>query len=359
MIKRVIASIVHDPCLYSSINLADEDYRGFLVQFLQSAINHQVVALDEAGHIRSLLVEQVSKIRNKWPEVGALAEESLRRKFSFSSSEQTRMITELVSPWLEDCTNPQQIGQLATLSLTGQCHVDGVVVSKETAIIADCAELPASERSKVRKLSGAGGLTLNDGEPLLGRSRVETEEKWFDPILKWGETVTLVDKQIGAAFKSRNNKWSNWKNFRLTIDWLYRCWSKHNLVPRRWFEVITHPARDETGRMDEPSTDIAASIWQDIGKHSNMRVTIVKEGDAARDKRGGGDVLHERYVNSMPMDFTLSVGRGFDLLKEGEGDIITQACTVSILSTHPQDLSVVLGLRKSGATYPEKQVRAL
>jgi hypothetical protein len=354
MIMRAVAATVHDPSLYSSDTMDDEDYRDYLRQFLKLATNQHVVALDGAGIIHKLLVERVSEIRQRWPDLGALVEESLRRKHIFASGEQTKRIAEQVSP-LFACANVMQKGQLTALSLAGEIHVDEVVVSKETEGLASCADsMSITERAKVQRLPKAGRSLISGGVSLIDKKRADIASEWFEPILKWGETVTLVDKQIGTAFSGREIRKRNWHHFKLTIDWLYRCWSTHSIVKRRWFEIITHPARDELGRMKEPSTDVAAMIWRDLGEYCDMRVTIVKEGKTAKAKRAGGDVTHERYLNSMPMDFTLSVGRGFDFLKEGEGETITQACTVSLLSEHPKDLSIILGLRKSGVTYPDK-----
>lgn len=359
MIQRVVVATVHDPCLYASENLENEDRRGLLIQFLQSAVNNQVLVFDNENLIRDMISEQRPEL-GRWPDVQLRLEEFFKknRNHSFSDSDNTNRIADLIKPWL-DLTNRQQRGHLAVLSLAGESHVDGVVVAKETEDIANCTKLPALEHGKILKLSKAGELNSNTSQSLFEKSRKETEVQWFEPILKWGETVTLVDKQVGTAFESRGRPGSNWYNFNLTINWLYRCWSKQSIVKRRWFEVLTHPARDESGRMGEPNTDMAAGLWRDLGQHGDMRVTIIKESKTSQKNRAGGDITHERYLNSMPMDFTLSVGRGFDFLKEEEGDAITQACTVSLLSERPKDLSIILELRNSGVTYPEKRQRAV
>ena len=335
---RIISATVHDPSIYS---VSDAEGRGHLLQFLRSAVNHHVMITDNEGIIRGRLDARKQELG---PEIETWIVEYLKRSHSCAASDQSCLVADKVIPWL-DCTDPDQRGCLAALALTGEPFVDGVVVSKETAEIVACANLSADAQGKITRLFDADRLILRDGHPLYGRSRSDIEKYWFVPVLKWGQSVTLVDKQVGHAFKN-----GNWDNFKLTIMWIYRLWSEQNIVKRRWFELLTHPPRDEAGKMGEPSSDMAAAIWKELGEHVNMKVTIVKEAWEDRRRRGGGDVAHERYINSMPFDFTLCVGRGFDLLIEGSQSV-NQACTLTLLAEHPQDLTSVLDLRKSGVTF--------
>jgi len=353
MKNRIVAAFALDPLQYSRAYLKDEEFRDNLLLFLETAVRHQVFALDEAGEIGNAMLIQLTDLKAKWPEIGTMLEECLKRKHKFRFNKNMKQVVEQIQPWIED-DKESKAGRLASIALLGEDHIDGVILSKETQEIMSCADLPVKDFPKAISMVKANRLILKDGEPLFGKLRTEIADRWFDPILKWGETVTLVDKFVGTAFRDGKRKQKNWGNFKLTIGSLYRHWKKHKIVQQRWFEVITHPL-SEKGRMDEPNSYIAQDIWRELGAKNDMRITIIKEDKYARMKRGDGDVKHERYLNSMPMDFTLSIGRGFDFFKEDEGDRFTQACNISFLSEHPQDLRIILGLRKSGVTYPPRK----
>ncbi len=345
---HVVTATVQDPHLYALSSMDDGCYRGLLVHLLNTAIHSNVMLTDDAGLMRKCLSVRLGDLAGKYPVVSELLGQCLKRQHAIGGTKRMSQTTVNLERWTDPACD-DEMARIATLSLAGEPCVEAVYASKGTLDIANCEEFAG--RDKVRALDTFEDATVRGGVSIFGKTFAEVESEIFGPILKWGATVTVVDKQIGNSF-SRKNENANWNGFKQTIGWLYRCWVSRAIVPRRRFEILTHPARDATGRMGDPSMEMAQAIWEDLGAHNDLRVEIIKEGRDAKRTRNGGDVVHPRYLVTMPMDFTLCVDRGFDLL--GADGTIIHACNVALMPTRPDDLAEVFELRNSGASHPPK-----
>jgi hypothetical protein len=345
---RAVTATVHDPHLYALSNLEDRVYCGLLLQFLRTSIRSNVMLMDDAGQMVKCFRIRTGELASKDPVIKEMLTQCLKRIHLIPSNGRIVQTMAKLKEWAApECVD--NMARVATLSLAGEPCAEAVYASKETLEIAEVCEEIAG-RDKVRTLSAFEDTTAHGGLSIFKKSGADVETEVFGPVLKWGERVFLVDKHIATSFADRQN---NWDIFKRTIGWLYRCWVSRTVVQRERFVVLTYPPKDAKGRMGSPSLEMAHEMWKALDSLADLTVEIVKVGRERDDKiddKVKVDISHPRYLVTMPMDFTLCVDRGFDLL--GAKGNVVNACNVALMPNRPDDLVSVLNLRKSGVSYP-------
>jgi hypothetical protein len=243
---------------------------------------------------------------------------------------------------------------LAALALAKDDLVNAVVSSQE---MLDAAELVEGSRLGQGKLYGLADYMVEQGDAaddvctdLTGMRRCDAREKVFAPVLRWAKNVKVIDKFIMQSFENMleyriniieleksgraetrqdrdiRNRAANWNNFKMTLGWIYRCWSERCAVEKAEFEIVTEPGRL---REREECKTVAVKLWEELGSNRYMRIRI-----AMRKK-----LPHARFLVTMPKEFTLHVDRGFDFITEDEGDVInTRGGPVVLYSDRPRQV---------------------